>query len=266
MGEAGVGATLRAGLLAALLAACVAGCGRREKHESGAARDSSAARVDSANAYVNPVEAPEPEPARPTGPPIGRSDLLINSIRPALAEWVAMWRAAIPGFAVDSLWRAKAERWSPSWAPVPASFSDENQTYPFEDEMSAKVFTITSPDSALDLQIDTYQMISELGAQPDSRSALYDRQKNRETEVAFSGTMGGQHWGRWLNTKRFVLGGWSASEYGHWMSGWLSVYSLSDSSVVRYVAHAVADTTFERYRGAWESWAHKRYLALRPRP
>lgn len=261
----------RAALAAALLAAFAAGCGRSARDQAGAARDSAAA-PGPAGAYVNPADAPEPEPARPAGPPVGRHDALVNSMRPALAEWVAMWRAAIPGFEPDSLWKGESRAWKPAWDPVPAMSPGWASSYPFEDAPTAAVFTVTSPDSAYDLQINTYLVITDdahgfsVSGEPDSRSALHDRRRARETVLEFSGTMGSQDWGRWLGPRRFVLAGTSdESPYGHWKSGWISVYSLEDSTVTSYTTRAVADTAFLRYHRAWEDWVHRRYLALKPR-
>src|SRR5882762_1033783 len=68
----------------------LASCG---KHPAPEARQDSSSEV-----------APTPPPEM-RGPPIGSSDSVINAIEPRLAPWVAMWRKAMPGFEVDSLYR-----------------------------------------------------------------------------------------------------------------------------------------------------------------
>jgi hypothetical protein len=231
------------------------------------------ARPDSTSSHSNPADRPEPMPAQPSGPPIGRSDPLIQELRPGLREWTAMWRAALAGFEVDSLWADGRKHWSASWDSLPPRTTKHGGAIPWDDEITAEVFTVTSPGSAFDLGIDTYQAIVEdqgevsVGGEPDSRSALYDRGRNRETVLVFSGTMGGQHWGRWFGPHRFALAGWSdASDFGQWKQGWISVYSGADSSIATYVTRVVPDTRFERYRAAWEKWVVSRYRALKPRP
>src|SRR5206468_11110350 len=104
--------------------------------------------------------------------PIGRSDAVMNGLRPALHEWVAMWRRAIPGFEVDSLRSEGRSAWSISWTPAftPNRFTE----VPWEDSLTAAVFTVQSPDGEFDLEIDDYQAITEdggvfsVGGEPDS--------------------------------------------------------------------------------------------------
>ena len=183
-----------------------------------------------------------------------------------------MWRAAIPGFDLDSLWAEGRTPWKASWSQLPPRTSKHGGAIPWEDEITAEVFTITSPDSAFDLEIDTYQAITEyegrvsVGGEPESRSALYDRRRNRETVLVFSGTMGAQEWGRWFGPRRFALAGWrDASDMGHWKQGWLAIYSGSDSSVTTYVTRVVPTEAFERYRASWQDWVAARYRVLKPR-
>jgi hypothetical protein len=211
-------------------------------------------------------------PAQPSGLPVGRRDPLIEELRPGLREWAVMWRAAMPAFEVDSLWADGHKHWSASWNSVPPLTPERGGAMPWEDLITADIFTVSSPDSAFDLEIDTYQGITEdqgkisVGGEPDSRSALYDRRRNRETVLFFSGTPAGAHWGRWFGRRRFALAGWSdAPDSGHWKQGWLSIYSGADSSIASYVTRIVLDTTFERYRTAWEHWVEARYRALKPR-
>jgi hypothetical protein len=228
--------------------------------------------VPQPRAYENPADRPEPMPAQPAGAPIGRRDSLMNELRPRLAEWVKMWHAAMPGFQVDSLWSGGRRPWKTAWQDLPPP-RENAPRMPWEDLITGEVFSVRSPDSSCDLDIDTYQAIVEdengfsVGGEPDSRSVLYDRARNREAVLFFSGTPAGAHWGRWFDPRRFALAGWSdASDSGHWKQGWISVYSGADSSVTDYVTRIVPDTTFERYRAAWEHWVEARYRALKPQP
>jgi len=190
---------------------------------------------------------------------------MMNALRPGLVEWVRMWRAAIPGFRVDSLWVVDRRLWTPVWEQLPPS--------PWEDEISARVLTISPPDSAFDVWIDADQSIAEsnsgeitIGGEPDSRSELIDRRGNRSIGIFEAGTGAGAHWAHWFGPGRFALAGWSnASDYGHWNQGWISIYSIPDSSVTHYVTRIIPWEKFQLYSAEWEKWIAGRYRFFKRR-
>jgi hypothetical protein len=222
--------------------------------------------------YDNPADRPEPKPPQPAGASIGRRDSLMNALRPELAEWVTMWRAAIPGFKVDSLYFVDRHPWKIVWEELPPT-DKHAPWYPWDDQISAQVLTITSRDSAFELWIDADQSIDEsdsgeivIGGEPDSRSELIDRHGNRSVRIFDAGTGAGAHWGHWFGSRRVALAGWSnASDYGHWNQGWISIYSIPDSSITRYVTRIIPWDKFRLYSAEWEKWIAARYRTLKRR-
>ena len=188
--------------------------------------------------------------------PIGHRDSLMNSIKPELKQWVAMWRAALPGFQVDSLRSQPRERWTP--VAVQGLESDPDST-------RAIMLGVQSPDECRILDIDSYQWFRingdsvEVGGEPDSRPRLFDYNARTVASVAFCGTPCGYHWGRWLSPDQFVLGGWEdADELGRSKKGALFVYDLRDSTVASYETRVVSSEDYERYFAAWKRWLIER--------
>jgi hypothetical protein len=256
------------GVCVAMVVLAIAGCGKRQEDRQVATRDS----VRTPPPYENPAEVLHPAPPQPAGPQIGRSDPLMNAIRPELAEWVAMWRTVLPGFEVDSLWGEKPRKWAPvsvqKLESIPAA---ENQPDD-EGDLTSRVLGMPSPDGQRHLDIDVYQLIQggeggiEAGGEPESKSELLDRRNKTLSVLHFCGTSCGSHWARWLSPDRFALGGWSdADDYSQWKQGDLTVYDLRDSTVTTYVTRIISDSDYQRYYAAWKLWLLKRYRETKPR-
>jgi hypothetical protein len=244
-----------------LFALAAIGCARHEARPP--APSAVVDSVMSAVPFVDSAQALQPSPPQPSGPPIGRRDALANASAPALEEWVAMWAAALPGFAIDSTWAAGRERWTPLY------------TKPFaEDPLSApdttfQILGLPSPDGQHVLDVDAYQQIHMredvlvIGGEPDSQSGLIDTTSHGEAILQVCGTVCGFHWGTWLSPTSFALGGWrDADDAGHWKQGQLWIYSIPDSSVAEYQTRIVSVDAFARYEAAWKAWLLKRYRAF----
>jgi hypothetical protein len=246
--------------LLALAAAFLWGCSRHETagHAGKGAPDSARAST----AYENPAAVPHPCPPQPTGPQIGKSDSLVNAIGPRLMEWVTMWRAALPGFAADSLWRSGSSRWAPAFS---------GHFEPLEPgDLTFTLLGIRSPDGRYTLDVDWYQSIQlmgdslEVGGDPDAKCLLVDNESRAESVLLQTGAGGGYHWGAWLSRTSFVVGGWGdADDYGQWQQGHLWVYSIPDSTVAEYVTRIVSSDAYSRYQAGWHAWLMKRYRALK---
>jgi hypothetical protein len=196
----------------------------------------------------------------PTGPQIGKSDTLVNEVAPKLDEWVAMWRAAAPGFELDSLWVTGRRRWS----VIHRTTTDHPR-----DELTFKVLGLPSPDGRHILVPDVYQEVVavgdslEGGGEPESAPSLVDLSKKEESVFEMCGTSCGTLWGTWLSPTRFALGGWKdARDLGQRTSAVLGIYSLVDSTVTSYVTRSIPSTDYEKYRAAWERWLLARYRSL----
>ena len=193
----------------------------------------------------------------------------MNASAPALGEWVAMWRATLPGFQAESLWSTGRKRWRPlqtrRWEGVePLREMAQDRTF--------DLLGVPSPDSFHTLHVDTYQYIAymgnklEVGGEPDSKPSLIDHRTGLEGVLRQCGTTCGFHWGTWISPTRFALGGWSdAADHSQWKHGTLWIYSLTDSTVAGYATRIVSSGDYERYLGAWKDWLLLRYRAWEAR-
>jgi hypothetical protein len=224
----------------AAVAVMLAGCGRREGRQTTAV------------------------------PPRAPGDSLIHAIAPELTEWVAMWRAAIPGFTVDSLSREGGWKWKSGRT---SAIEGDPEHRDNAEDLAFDILGIPSPDGRRILDIDDYQDVqvtgesAEAGGEPDSRSVLIDTRARTETEIEFCGTYCGFHWGRWLSPDRFLLGGWQEStDDSEAFHGTMSLYDLRDSTVISYATRTVPRTEYDRYYEAWKGWLLKRYREIQKRP
>jgi hypothetical protein len=204
-------------------------------------------------------------PAQPMGPQVGRSDPVLNAAGPALRDWVTMWQAALPGFAVDSTWKVGIERWKPTHRLIERNLEQlESET-----ELAYRLLTMRSPDGRYILNVDSYQVAFakddtlEMGGEPDSQPLLMDLADSTEAVLQFCGPGCGYHWGAWLSSSRFALGGWQVvDDYGHWYQGSLAIYSIRDLDVRRYETRVVPAGDYIRYQAAWKRWLLGRYHRL----
>ncbi len=191
----------------------------------------------------------------------------MNAIAPELSDWVSMWRAALPGFEVDSTWGGVQQRWSPIFSDT---IEDDFGKTVSGGDITFKLLGVTSPGGRYVLDIDRYQHIGlendelEVGGEPDSWTLLIDRRANREMTLARCGTPCGYHWGRWLSPTKFALAGWQdADESSEWKQGNLLIYSMTDSTVDAYVTRIVSASDYELYQEAWKAWLLRRYHEFR---
>ncbi len=244
---------------ACALALLLAGCTRQNDDLLAESADTLGA--PSSQQPMNPADVQHPSPPQPTGLQIGRSDRLMNGWSTQLEEWTAMWRKALPGFQVDSTWGVRPQRWTPARRSVEGDFERRQAT-----DLTLQLLGIESPDGRYVLDVDAYQEVVvvgdsvEVGGEPDSQPVLIDRGANVEYPLQFCGTSCGFHWGRWLSTTQFALGGWQqADDYGQWMQGSLAIYSTRDSIVRTYETRIVPARAFARYQAAWKRWLLRRY-------
>src|SRR5580765_3900763 len=175
------------------------GCGARERRHEAHAPDT-ASRQAEPPAFVNPAEVPQPPPPQPAGPPIAKTDSLMNSIAPDLQEWVLMWRTALRGFEVDSMWGTRPQRWS---ALSMSALDGDTEHKDTDADVAFQIFGLPSPDRRYILDVDSYQSVEPdadtlvVGGEPDSRCMLIDQKAKSEAILQFCGTACGFHWGRW---------------------------------------------------------------------
>ena len=188
----------------------------------------------------------------------------MNSIAPQLEEWVEMWRAAIPGFEVDSLWGGKPRRWPPGYVTV---YQAENEPGDTEHDMAFRTLGMPSPDGRYILVVNTLIIKPDgdsivVGGEPDSQCSLIDRRAKTESILRSCGTVCSFDWGRWLSPTRFAVGGSYSPGLGEGRYGTLSIYSLPDSTVCEYRTRIASQSDVARQARAWYRWLLKRYRAI----
>jgi hypothetical protein len=202
-------------------------------------------------------------------PAIGRTDSLANAIAPQLAEWIDMWDAAVPGFAVDSLSFVERRPWTPVYQRAyepggPAPEQDLEQSF-----VLLSVLEIPSPDGRFVLNVDSYNLVMmegdsiTWGGEPDSRPLLVNLNERTESALHVWGTEGGFHWGKWLSPTSFALGAGGWRDWPTCLVGRLYVYSIPDSMVSEYETRRIAPEEYRRYRAEWPRWLRMRYEAIR---
>lgn len=251
--------------LALLLAAAVAaGCARKSGDSSGAA-DSTAARPAAGASTTR-----DPDDERPDalfGPAIGARDSLIETIRPDLAEWVALWRSAQPAFRVDSL---RAGGWS-AFRPAPDAmpWPFPGITHDAGGPESSPAMLRVAPGGRYALLIDRYLDVStdgppgaDVGGEPDSAPVLLDRGTGVTSTFEFCGTSCVFQWGAWIDSTRFVLGGQAFTGLaGGGAYGTLGYYDLRARRKATWYVPASDSAALERYHRAWWEWLMRRYRA-----
>ena len=181
----------------------------------------------------------------------------MNSIAPQLAEWVEMWRAAIPGFEVDSLWGGEPRRRPPGYVSV---YQAEVEPRDKGREMAFRILGMPSPDGRYILDMNTLDYVKldgdsiVVGGEPDSQCSLIDRRAKTVSILESCGTVCGFDWGRWLSPTRFAVGGSYSPGFGEGRYGTLSIYSLPDSTVCEYRTRIASQSDVGRYARAWRRW------------
>jgi hypothetical protein len=247
-----------------VLVVLCAGCAKQDGGRADHSTESDSARAGPG--YVNPADVPHPSPPQPSGPQIGRTDSVMNAVAPGVTEWIAMWRPALPGFESDSLWRTGSRRWRPIYV---RNLEPEHQAGG-EEGLTFQILGLPSPGGRHVLNVDWYQLIQpsgdslEVGGEPDSQPTLIDHHTKQEAILAQCGTGCGFHWGEWLSTTSFALGGWQdADDFGQWKQGVLAIYSLTDSSVTSYETRIISVADYARYESGWGAWLMRRYRAVK---
>ena len=240
--------------IALILAA--GGCGRRTG--DGAAHG---------NAHAVAVDTTGDEtPAVLRRPAIGPRDSLMRTLRGPLREWVALWKAASPEFELDSLRFAGWADFHPEPDAQPWTVPDSLDA----DEQGLNALVVGSPGSRYRLLIDRYQMITgggEIGGEPDSAPVLADLGTGRTFTVESCGTACGFHWAAWVDSARFVLGGWETfGDAGDRVCGTLGYYDLRRGVAAQYLVPIVPPGAYERYVSAWRDQVLARLRRLKVRP
>jgi len=199
--------------------------------------------------------------------PLATADTLGNGIPraivPALSPWIAMWQSAIRGFDVDSL---KSGGRRPALGDGYVQPAGNLNPQAPEESATFEVLSAVSPGGRYKLVFDWYQEIDEdagginIGGEPDSAPLLIDLRLERSNQFETSGTMGGYHWGCWIDSTRFALAGWAEEgASGDTLYGILGIYSLADSTETRYFTRAVSKDSYDDYYAAWRAWVIGRY-------
>lgn len=236
-------------MVALALLALASGCGSKPASRSGARGTEPAARTTST---ADSLDELPPALSRPA---IGPRDSLMRAIAAPLGEWVRLWQAARPEFAVDSL---RFVAWSP--------FHPQPDAAPWEfpgpsDEEGLAALVVPSPGGRYRLLIDRYQAIvgGEIGGEPDSAPVLLDTGTGHTFTFEFCGTPCGFHWAAWVDSTRFVLGGWSEADSRRERSyGKLGYYDLRHGLAATYLVPLFSPEEYGRYMAAWQDWVRKR--------
>ena len=244
--------------LAALLATlALAGCAPKSDELAVASADSTAMAEAMAASY--------PAPPQPAGPQVGRGDPILNEAAPYLRDWVTMWQAALPGFRVDSTFKADIQRWTPKQRRIDRNLGQRE----VETELAFQIMSSRSPDGRYILDVDAFQVAFpmgdtlEMGGEPDSQPVLIDLADSTEAVLQFCGPGCGFHWGTWISSSRFALGGWQqADDHAQWFQGSLAIYSIRDLTVRRYETRIIPANAYAHYRTAWKRWLLGRYQKM----
>jgi hypothetical protein len=211
-------------------------------------------------------EAPPPREL----PQVATGDSAMRRMAPRLEEWAAMWRAAMPGFRIDSLYIANE---GPAFRGGYVRPAGELYPGPSAGGARRPVLEADSRDGRHRLVFDWYRWVEErngkveASGEPESAPLLVDLHGGTANRFEFCGTPCAFDWGAWLSNDRFVLGGHEEVDAtGRWRRGRLRLYSIADSTVTTYVTRPVPYEDFERYRRAWDEWVAARYRALGARP
>jgi hypothetical protein len=219
------------------------------------------------------VDSLDERPAALLGPAIGARDSLMRILAPRLGEWIGFWRAADPALRLDSLragpWSAFAVKWDEQPYGIAGITTPAESLPPDQrDDEGLRALTVIAPGERYALLIDRYQSVGEsengieIGGEPDSAPMLIERRTGRTDTFEFIGTMSGYHWGAWLDSSRFVIGGWGeASAAGGLTYGFLDFVDLDRGMQRSYYVPAVDGSAYANYRRAWEAWVAKRYRA-----
>jgi hypothetical protein len=186
-------------------------------------------------------------------------------VAPHLAPWVEMWRGARPSFRPESLRFAGTRVFEPTFSqPVIVSEGPPPERDPFR---------VPSPGGAYTLVIDIYQYVGEtetgveIGGEPDSAPALIDERSKGMEILAQCGTPCGFHWGAWIDSTRFVVGGWAETDSragGYY--GTLGYYDIRRRVAADYLVPEVDPGAFAKYRDAWRKDVVARYRSLKKGP
>ena len=173
-----------------------------------------------------------------------------------------MLQSAIRGFAVDSLIR---EGRTPAFGR--AFVQPLKNVYPGPPELEAtfEVLSASSPNGRYKLIFDWYQAIDEdegnvtIGGEPDSAPLLLDLRLAFSNQFESCGTDCAYHWGCWIDSTRFALAGLELVNSQGDFRGFMGIYSLAESTEVRYVTRLIPKDGYGGYNAAWHEWVSGRY-------
>jgi hypothetical protein len=242
-------------MVVVLTACMLASCSKRTPTAQAPGPDSATAGIASRSAMAFPASL---------GPAIGRDDSLMLASTPALQPWVAMWREAMPGFALDSL------HCGDSMAGLRGGSVQSLRDFTaMGTRDSLRVFSIDSPGERYTLVFDRYQGIIDaggvigIGGNVDSAPVLIDHRRGLANTFAFCGPACAFEWGAWIDSSRFaVAGSIGGTPNSGTPGGYLDVISIPDSTQVRYWTRALTTDELKAYRMAWGMWVKDRYREI----
>jgi len=209
-----------------------------------------------------------PTPRRKSPVP-SAADTLSNglplALRPKLADWMKVWRYAIPRFELDSL-SAKGTAdflFGADWAGAGR---------PQDGVRSRALVDVLSPDSTHSLDFDMYLDFDATGGpngmlerEPDSAPILADFARDSLWQVGFCGTPCSYDGAYWVDNARFALSG--STETGDQLDGprapFLDVYNLLSHRRTRWLGPPVDARACARYAAAADSALEARLLHAR---
>lgn len=200
-----------------------------------------------------------PGSASPTGSPPGvrvdvAADTVLQALRPGLEAWVERWKAAIPGFTLDSLYREAGS----GLAMVDRRAADR------DDLRRARTFGALSPDSTRIAEPDSYRQLVdgawELWGEPDSAPALLDLRADSLSILTVVGPAGGFEEAFWVDGDRFAITGYGERRFRPWTGGGdLWVCDLARGTLTYYHTPDVDSTAFGRYMDRMRPELQRRY-------
>lgn len=201
----------------------------------------------------------DPGGVSPTGSPPGvRVDLatddLLAAMRDGLDAWAERWRAAAPGFALDSLYRDAAQPFHPQLT----------RPLTTQDVQRARFFGAVSPDSSRIAEADWYRQVidgePELWGEPDAAPALVDLKADSFHVLTTIGTVGGFEEVFWIDRERFVVIGYAERRFEPWSGGGdLWVYDLARGTLTTFHTPDVGREAYERYLDLARPALRKKY-------
>lgn len=187
-------------------------------------------------------------------------DTLSNGVPVALAaksaEWVSMWRKAVPGFTPDSLLRAGRRAATLGQGVQPL---DQSLVADTDSSVLREVMGEVSPTGRYVLIADAYRALPDScgavnpgGGEADEAAVLIDYQRRTCDTFLFCGTPCTFDWAGWLDSTHFAVAG-SESDEETTCYGFVRFYSIAENVVTTWHTRPAPLSVRGRYYEAGEA-------------